>query len=58
VSSKCFEQPSVRLQAGLYMQLYGILSCIYKQSGQWQGLFEYQIRPVIDMILLIHVHNK
>jgi len=54
VSSTCFEQLSVRLQEVLYMQLYGILSCICKQSCRCQGVFEYQIHPDIDMVLLTH----
>jgi hypothetical protein len=54
VSSTCFEQPSVHLQEVLYMQLYGILSCICKLSGRCQGVFDYQIHSDIDMVLLTH----
>ena len=32
LSSTCFEQPSVHLQEDLYMQLYGVISCIVHQK--------------------------
>ena len=32
MSSTCFEHPSVHLQEDLYMQLYGIFSCIHISS--------------------------
>jgi len=43
LSSTCFEQPSVHPQEDLYMQFYGIFSCICISSLVEVGILHVQI---------------
>jgi hypothetical protein len=57
LSSTCFEYPSVHPQEDFYMHFYGIpFMHLYKQSGRWQDVFQYQAHPAIDQDCLILKH--